>query len=102
VWPLEHRHNLKKGVPEKSKLTQHAYEEGHRLAELKLGFWKLRETAGIKYTRNWPIWQAKPIQSANPVRTFLPSGSLLSAVKLLTHREDLYDVKDSSWVSIRF
>jgi hypothetical protein len=27
----EHRHNLRKGLSEKSKLAQHAYEEGHRV-----------------------------------------------------------------------
>jgi hypothetical protein len=27
----EHRHNLKQGLLEKSKLAQHAYEEGHRV-----------------------------------------------------------------------
>jgi hypothetical protein len=27
----ENRHNLKEGVLEKSKLAQHAYEEGHRV-----------------------------------------------------------------------
>jgi hypothetical protein len=27
----EHRHNLKEGLLEKSKLAQHAYEEGHRV-----------------------------------------------------------------------
>jgi hypothetical protein len=27
----EHRHNLKEGLLEKSKLTQHAYEEGHKV-----------------------------------------------------------------------
>jgi hypothetical protein len=26
----EHRHNLQQGIVEKSKLAQHAYEEGHR------------------------------------------------------------------------
>jgi hypothetical protein len=26
----EHRHNLKEGLLEKSKLVQHVYEEGHR------------------------------------------------------------------------
>jgi AraC-like DNA-binding protein len=29
VWVLEHRHNLKEGLLEKSKLAQHAYKEGH-------------------------------------------------------------------------
>jgi hypothetical protein len=27
----EHKHNLKQGLLEKSKLAQHAYEEGHHL-----------------------------------------------------------------------
>jgi hypothetical protein len=27
----EHRHNLKEGLLEKSKVAQHAYEEGHRI-----------------------------------------------------------------------
>jgi hypothetical protein len=36
----EHSHNLKEGLLEKSKLTQHAYEEGHRIGWDKLGFWK--------------------------------------------------------------
>jgi hypothetical protein len=27
----EHNHNLKQGLLEKSKLIQHAYEEGHRI-----------------------------------------------------------------------
>jgi hypothetical protein len=27
----EHKHNLKEGLLEKSKLAQHAYEEGHRV-----------------------------------------------------------------------
>jgi hypothetical protein len=31
VWLREHRHNFKDGIPEKSKLAQHAYEEGHRV-----------------------------------------------------------------------
>jgi hypothetical protein len=28
---LEHKHNLKQGLFEKSKLTQHMYEEGHHI-----------------------------------------------------------------------
>jgi hypothetical protein len=42
------------------------------------------------------------IQSANSVWTFLLSGSPSSAVRFLTHRENQYDVTDSSRVSIRF
>jgi hypothetical protein len=59
----EHRHNLKEGLREKSKLAQHAYEEGHRVAWIKLGFWKLRVRADIENTRNRPIWRAQPTWS---------------------------------------
>jgi hypothetical protein len=31
VRPREHRHNLQQGLLEKSKLSQHAYEEGNRV-----------------------------------------------------------------------
>jgi hypothetical protein len=43
VRPREHRHNLQQGLLEKSKLAQHAYEEGHtvgwdevRILEIKI------------------------------------------------------------------
>jgi hypothetical protein len=39
----EHRHNFKEGLLEKSKLVQHAYEEGHKVGcdDAKiLGNWK--------------------------------------------------------------
>jgi hypothetical protein len=62
---------------------------------MKLGFWKSKVTAGIGNARIRPIWHARPIQLANPVWTFLPSGSPLSAMRLTTLR-DQYDVTDSS------
>jgi hypothetical protein len=31
MHPREHRHNLQQGLLAKSKLAQHAYEEGHRV-----------------------------------------------------------------------
>jgi hypothetical protein len=35
MWLCEHRHNLKEGLLEKSKLVQHAYEEGHRVGRVE-------------------------------------------------------------------
>jgi hypothetical protein len=35
-------------------------------------------------------------------KILLPSGSFLSEVRLPTHIEDLYDLTDLSWVSVRF
>jgi hypothetical protein len=32
MWIHEHRHNLRRSLLEKSKLAQHAYEEGHRVS----------------------------------------------------------------------
>jgi hypothetical protein len=54
----DHRYNLQQGLLEKSKLGQHAYEEGHRIGWHDVGFWKLKVTSGIGNTRNWPIWHA--------------------------------------------
>jgi hypothetical protein len=56
----------------------------------------------MENTWNRPIWHAEPIQSANPVWIFLLSGSPSSAMRFPTHREVVYDVIDSSWVSIIF
>jgi hypothetical protein len=34
----EHKHNLREGLLEKSKLAQHAYEEGHRVGWDDFGY----------------------------------------------------------------
>jgi hypothetical protein len=46
----EHGHNLELGVLEKTKLTHHAYEKGHRIG------WdvaRILETESINGCRNW-------------------------------------------------
>jgi hypothetical protein len=96
------RHNVQQSLLEKSELAQHVYKERHRAGWDEARIWKLKVTAGIENTRSRAIWHAQPIQSANPVWTFLLSGSPLLAMRLPVHREDLYDVTDSSCVSIRF
>jgi hypothetical protein len=53
---------------------------------MNLGFWKLKVTASIGNTKNWTIF---------------PSGAPLSVMRSETHREDQYDLTDSSWVSVR-
>jgi hypothetical protein len=58
----EHRHNLKEGLLEKSKLAQHAYKEGHKVGWDKVGFWILKATAGIGNTKKRPIWLALSTQ----------------------------------------
>jgi hypothetical protein len=98
----EHRHNLRESLLEKSKLAQHACEEGHRVGwdegrildiESNSMYMKYKELAPVACLTN-PISQ--------PSVDFLPSGSPLLAMKLAAHREDQYDLTDSSWVSIRF
>jgi hypothetical protein len=74
AWLCEHRHNLKEGLPEKSKLAQHAYEEGHRRGWDEARIWeiksnircrKYKESAHMSCLtnsvqpaqfRNFPIW----------------------------------------------
>jgi hypothetical protein len=70
------------------------FNSGPKLAGTKLGFWILKATAGIRNTKKPLIWLALSIRLANPILTFLPSGSPLSAMTSTSHREDLYDVAD--------
>jgi hypothetical protein len=81
----EHGHNLQQGLLEKSKLTQHAYEEGHR--------------AG------WDDARVLEIESNSRYRKYKESAHMTcltsSAMRFLTHRVDLYNLRDSSLVSIR-
>jgi hypothetical protein len=101
----EQRHNLQQSLLEESELAQHDCEEGHRVGwnEAKIlqvesysRYWKYNQNL-IQYNWNQPIWHAQAIWSDNPVWTFRPSGSPLSAARLPISR-GLYDVRDSSWV----
>jgi hypothetical protein len=94
----EHRHNLQHGLLGKSKLAQHVLEEGHKVgwddarileSESNSRYRKYMEAAHMACLNN-PISQ--PSLDISPI--WIPS----SAMRLLT----LYDVTDSSWVSIRF
>jgi hypothetical protein len=58
--------NLNEGLPDKSKLVQHTYDEGNKAG------WDgariLEIESNDKYRKyNRPIWHAQPIRSANPV-----------------------------------
>jgi hypothetical protein len=70
----EHRHNLKEGLPEKPKLAQHAYEEGHRVRcdqarileiESNSRYTKYKESAHMARLTN-PISQ--PSLDISPIR----------------------------------
>jgi hypothetical protein len=63
---------------------------------MKLIFWKLKVKAGIENTRIGPYDMFN--QSDQPTQF----GSPLSAMRLANHRENQYDLTDSSWVSIIF
>jgi hypothetical protein len=98
----EHSHNLKKGLPEKSKLAQHACKDGHRVGWDEARIWeiessrrcrKYKESAHMTYLTNAISQPSLDISSL-----WIP----LSAVRLRTHTDELHDVTDSSGVSIRF
>jgi hypothetical protein len=46
------------GLLEKSKLTQHAYEEGDMVFWDEARILEMKVTAGIGNTRNWPMWHS--------------------------------------------
>jgi hypothetical protein len=54
----EHRYNLKEGLLEKSKLAQHAYEEGQRVSWDDARILEIESNSRYKNTRNQPIWHA--------------------------------------------
>jgi hypothetical protein len=51
----EHRHNLKEGSPEKSKLANIPMKRVIGYVKMTLEFWKLKVTAGIGNTKIRPI-----------------------------------------------
>jgi hypothetical protein len=65
---------------------------------MKLGFWKLKVTAGIG---NKSAHMACLTNLMSQPRLGI-SRFWIPFMRLPTHREDLYDVTHSSWVSIRF
>jgi hypothetical protein len=52
----EHRYNLREGLLEKSKLAQHAYEEGHRVGWDAARILEIESNGSVGNTRDWPIW----------------------------------------------
>jgi hypothetical protein len=100
VWL--HEHNLKEGFLEKSKLAQHAYEEGHRIGWDNARILEIESNSRYRKYKESAHMACLTIGSANTVCTIIPYGSPSSVLRLPTHREDLYDVTYSSWVSIRF
>jgi hypothetical protein len=78
----------------KSKLAKHAYEEGHKVGWGEAGILDIESTASIGNTKKRPICLALSTRLANPVWTFLPSGTPLSTMSSTFHREDLFDMTD--------
>jgi hypothetical protein len=78
VQLLEQRHNLKEDLLEKSKLAQHACEEGHKVEwdEARI----LETDSNSKYRKYKKL--ANMACLTNPVWTFPLSGSPLSAMRL--------------------
>jgi hypothetical protein len=98
----EHIHNLQQGLLEKLKLAQHAYEEGHRVRWDDARILEIESNSRYRKYKESAHWHAKPIQSANPVWTFLLHGSPSSIMRSSTHSQDLYDVTNSQRFLIGF
>jgi predicted GIY-YIG superfamily endonuclease len=99
----KHRHNLKEGLLDKSKLAQHAYIEGHRLGwdearvleiESNSRYRKYKESAHMTCLTN-PISQ--PSLDISPL--YIP---LISKKRLASQKRSLYDLIISSPISAEF
>jgi hypothetical protein len=94
LWLREHRHNLKQGLLENSKLAKHAYKEGHKVGWDEARILDIGSHSKYRKYKEAVIWLALSTQIANPVWTFLPSGSPLLAMRSSFHREDLFDMTE--------
>jgi predicted GIY-YIG superfamily endonuclease len=56
----EHRHNLQQGLPEKSKLAQHAHEEGHKVSWDEVVILEIESNSRYRKYKEliWSIWHA--------------------------------------------
>jgi hypothetical protein len=63
----EHKYNLTQGLLEKSKLAQHAYEEGHKICWKEARSYRLNQTPHAGNTRNLPTCLYWTIRSDSPV-----------------------------------
>jgi hypothetical protein len=91
MWLYEHRHNLKEGLLEKSKLAQHAYEEGHRVGwdesrileiESHSRYKKYKELAHMACSVN-PIKQ--PSLDISPIWIPLVSNEVTNSQRSVSH-----------------
>jgi hypothetical protein len=65
----ERKYNLAKGLLEKSKLAQHAYEEGHKIFGKKRRSCRFNLTPPTGNTRNQPTYLWQLIRSGKPAWT---------------------------------
>jgi hypothetical protein len=98
----EHRHNLQQGHLEKSKLAQHACEEGHRVGWDDAGVLEIESNSRYRKYKELAHMACLTNPISQPSLDISPIWIPLISIRFLSHREDLYDVTDSSWVSIRF
>jgi predicted GIY-YIG superfamily endonuclease len=91
----EHKNNLREGLLGKSKLAQHAYEEGHTVGreearilekEINCRYGKYKESAHIACLTN-------PISRPSLDTTSIWMSPISNEV---AHREDPYDLTESS------
>jgi hypothetical protein len=71
----EHRHGLKEGLLEESKLANMQLRRIIVQVGTRSRFCRLKVTADTETTRRLLMWHDVPVQSANPVRKFHPFGS---------------------------
>jgi predicted GIY-YIG superfamily endonuclease len=80
----EHRHYVREGLLEKSKLAQHAYENGHRVGWDEARILEIESNSRYRKYKEW----AHMACLTNPITQPSLDISSLSAMRSATHRED--------------
>jgi predicted GIY-YIG superfamily endonuclease len=95
----EHGHNLQQHFLEKSKLPQHAYEEGHRVGWNDARVWEIESNSRYRKYKESAYMACLTNPISQPSLDISPIWIPSSAMRFLTRREDLYDMTDSPHLS---
>jgi hypothetical protein len=94
----EHRQSLKESLLEKSKLAQHAYEDGHNVGWDEARILEIESNGRYRKYKELAHMSCLINRSTNPIWTFIPSGSPLIINEVSSSQRRSVCCADSSWV----
>jgi hypothetical protein len=98
----EHRHNLKDGLLEKSKLAPHAYKGGHRVGWDEARILEIQSNRRYRKYKEWAHMVCLTDLISQPSLYIAPIYIPLISNEVSNSQGISVDLTDSLWVSIWF